>query len=392
MNQRLLLVAAGNYTKSKRRAVQNVERFRTSSTEGKTCSVRLRVNLKSATNKRKGKSDGFDQQTLLPNWLENQPSSSHWWQMECSFGRSSLLVRKRARQEAAATTVATGQWRARQPFFLCRLKLEGSVGVSSARLAAHGGRPERKTDPSLVWIEEGRWRLRRRSHEKKTRKRSSREERESSARNEKRNRAKRGLCAMVYVSASFCYYPVFGSVPGGVVRESSLLSPTLLSVLEGPQGIGRHKGSGYCCYVERETSSGPSNRVLRGAMLLQRRSGISQEALLQRKASKGILFTPKIFNRGSSPSHHTWAPFQCHMVEDEEIELRLLIGPLHLQVFGSKKGRSTTKFQWSKGWGFPRHEECAVCLDHFKAGELLVHLPCAHYFHSACVIPIINII
>ncbi|XP_031493990.1 probable E3 ubiquitin-protein ligase RHY1A [Nymphaea colorata] len=75
-------------------------------------------------------------------------------------------------------------------------------------------------------------------------------------------------------------------------------------------------------------------------------------------------------------------------VEDEEIESRLLIGPLHLQVFGSKNGRSKKKFQWSKfGWGRPRHEECAVCLDHFEAGELLVHLPCAHYFHSACVIP-----
>ncbi|KAF3791632.1 hypothetical protein EJ110_NYTH12978 [Nymphaea thermarum] len=70
-----------------------------------------------------------------------------------------------------------------------------------------------------------------------------------------------------------------------VVRLSSLLMHTPLSVLEGPQGIGRHKGPGYCYCVGRYTSPGPPNRVPRGAMLLQRRSGISQEASLRQSVS-----------------------------------------------------------------------------------------------------------
>ncbi|KAF3789904.1 hypothetical protein EJ110_NYTH17627 [Nymphaea thermarum] len=74
---------------------------------------------------------------------------------------------------------------------------------------------------------------------------------------------------------------VFGSVPRGsgapeftVVAHSSVCTG-------GPTGYWAAQGPGVLLLYGRETSPGPSNRVPRGAMLLQRRSGISQEASLQ---------------------------------------------------------------------------------------------------------------
>ncbi|KAF8036745.1 hypothetical protein BT93_C2454 [Corymbia citriodora subsp. variegata] len=54
---------------------------------------------------------------------------------------------------------------------------------------------------------------------------------------------------------------------------------------------------------------------------------------------------------------------------------------------GLKKGGSK-KFSWGKlSWKATDQEECAVCLDSFRAGETLIHLPCTHRFHSRCLVP-----
>ncbi|CAA2960135.1 probable E3 ubiquitin- ligase RHY1A [Olea europaea subsp. europaea] len=53
------------------------------------------------------------------------------------------------------------------------------------------------------------------------------------------------------------------------------------------------------------------------------------------------------------------------------------------EVFGLKK-----KFNWAKiSWKCTEQEECAVCLEHFVAGDTLMQLPCAHKFHSKCLVP-----
>ncbi|XP_038712157.1 probable E3 ubiquitin-protein ligase RHY1A isoform X1 [Tripterygium wilfordii] len=60
---------------------------------------------------------------------------------------------------------------------------------------------------------------------------------------------------------------------------------------------------------------------------------------------------------------------------------------LQMEVFGLKK-KGSKKFNWGKlSWKAMDQEECAVCLDQFKVGETLVHLPCAHRFHSRCLVP-----
>ncbi|XP_043702121.1 probable E3 ubiquitin-protein ligase RHY1A [Telopea speciosissima] len=66
------------------------------------------------------------------------------------------------------------------------------------------------------------------------------------------------------------------------------------------------------------------------------------------------------------------------------------LGDLPKEVFGLKKSSSSDakRFRWAKlGWRALGQDECAVCLERFKAGETLLHLPCAHRFHSRCLVP-----
>ncbi|XP_065039799.1 uncharacterized protein LOC135674171 isoform X1 [Musa acuminata AAA Group] len=66
--------------------------------------------------------------------------------------------------------------------------------------------------------------------------------------------------------------------------------------------------------------------------------------------------------------------------------LHRILGSVQRQVFSSKK--STRKFSWSKlRWKASEQADCAVCLEDFQEGDMLVHLPCAHRFHWNCVLP-----
>ncbi|KAL7259649.1 hypothetical protein ACSBR1_005523 [Camellia fascicularis] len=64
---------------------------------------------------------------------------------------------------------------------------------------------------------------------------------------------------------------------------------------------------------------------------------------------------------------------------------------LEKEVFGLKKTLVGSRrfMSWAKlGWkGSEGQEECAICLEHFKNGQTLVHLPCTHRFHSRCLVP-----
>ncbi|KAI9125864.1 hypothetical protein K1719_003282 [Acacia pycnantha] len=62
---------------------------------------------------------------------------------------------------------------------------------------------------------------------------------------------------------------------------------------------------------------------------------------------------------------------------------------LHIEEYGSKKsGGSRMMFNWKKlSWKASDQEDCAVCLESFKVGDTLIHLPCAHKFHCSCLEP-----
>ncbi|XP_044955060.1 probable E3 ubiquitin-protein ligase RHY1A isoform X2 [Hordeum vulgare subsp. vulgare] len=60
---------------------------------------------------------------------------------------------------------------------------------------------------------------------------------------------------------------------------------------------------------------------------------------------------------------------------------------LQRELFTKKGGGR--RFSWGrrKEQEQQQQAECAVCLEEFRAGDVLAHLPCAHRFHWACAVP-----
>ncbi|KAH9297197.1 hypothetical protein KI387_028879, partial [Taxus chinensis] len=52
------------------------------------------------------------------------------------------------------------------------------------------------------------------------------------------------------------------------------------------------------------------------------------------------------------------------------------------------KEKDSGKYNWKRlNARNSQQEECPVCLEPFQSGQVLIHLPCTHGFHSNCLIP-----
>ncbi|KAL7599245.1 putative RING-H2 finger protein ATL71 [Lactuca sativa] len=79
--------------------------------------------------------------------------------------------------------------------------------------------------------------------------------------------------------------------------------------------------------------------------------------------------------------------------EKSEIETKpsncMEVGDMQMEIFGLKKNGSK-RFSWGilgLNWKSSDQNECAVCLEKFKFNEKLTRMPCAHRFHSMCLLP-----
>uniref|UniRef100_A0A0C9S8N4 TSA: Wollemia nobilis Ref_Wollemi_Transcript_4128_968 transcribed RNA sequence n=1 Tax=Wollemia nobilis TaxID=56998 RepID=A0A0C9S8N4_9CONI len=61
---------------------------------------------------------------------------------------------------------------------------------------------------------------------------------------------------------------------------------------------------------------------------------------------------------------------------------------LQKETFTSKDSRNYNRN--SVNGRNSQQDECPVCLEGFHSGQVLIHLPCTHRFHSSCLIPWLN--
>uniref|UniRef100_A0ACD5YVN0 Uncharacterized protein n=1 Tax=Avena sativa TaxID=4498 RepID=A0ACD5YVN0_AVESA len=138
---------------------------------------------------------------------------------------------------------------------------------------------------------------------------------------------------------------------------------------------GFPKRSGVC----EEAWTAPLDSNAREAKeRLDQKLRSQRESVVKRRHSTGSLRLPV---PSSSPrdagNHH-------HAAKDATAAA----SALQREVFTKKVGGR--RFSWGRRKASPpatEHAECAVCLEEFRAGDVLAHLPCSHRFHWACAVP-----
>ncbi|KXG19469.1 E3 ubiquitin-protein ligase RLIM-like isoform X1 [Sorghum bicolor] len=106
-----------------------------------------------------------------------------------------------------------------------------------------------------------------------------------------------------------------------------------------------------------------------------------REAAIKRHHSTGSIKLSRPHRSGSGGTAAS-----AGAVADERGECSAMSG-VQREVY-SKKGVMRRLMRWSRPrWAAAEQAECAVCLDEFRAGDVLAHLPCGHRFHWSCALP-----
>ncbi|XP_066377850.1 uncharacterized RING finger protein P32A8.03c-like isoform X2 [Miscanthus floridulus] len=105
-----------------------------------------------------------------------------------------------------------------------------------------------------------------------------------------------------------------------------------------------------------------------------------REAAIKRHHSTGSI-------KLSRPPHRSTSGGAGADERGERSALAPAMSGVQREVY-SKKGVMRRLMRWSRPrWAAAEQAECAVCLDEFRAGDVLAHLPCGHRFHWACALP-----
>ncbi|GLT29632.1 hypothetical protein SLA2020_044860 [Shorea laevis] len=143
---------------------------------------------------------------------------------------------------------------------------------------------------------------------------------------------------------------------------------------------GRTRRSSFCLYTSKSETHHTSVSTQHRNILNQ---GYQDEKLggAAREAKERL--DERLGTRKSEPKRH-----ESREIFQYSDGRSMALSELQTEVFGSRKKNGSKMFSWAKlGWKASDQDECVVCLDRFKVGETLVHLPCAHRFHSRCLVP-----
>ncbi|KAK9269154.1 hypothetical protein L1049_000923 [Liquidambar formosana] len=160
---------------------------------------------------------------------------------------------------------------------------------------------------------------------------------------------------------------------GGGYSDSSIVA-----------GHGLTRRSSFCLYI---TSNHESH--LSSTSSLQQRSTANQAYQLDEKLGGVAREAKERLDERLRTQRKTQTRRDNSKESMRGVENRSTVpGDLQTEVYGTKKSGASKRFSWPKlSWKAMDQDECAVCLERFKAGETLVHLPCAHRFHSRCLVP-----
>ncbi|KAJ9131189.1 hypothetical protein P3X46_035276 [Hevea brasiliensis] len=163
-----------------------------------------------------------------------------------------------------------------------------------------------------------------------------------------------------------------GMLPGVECARRRRFHQSSGDSLGGAAAFGLTRRSSFCLYTSNHEASHPSISSMQRSIANQ---ACEDEKLggLARQAKQRL--DERLRTQGKSASKSTGS---------------LRSAELQTEVYGSKKNSngSNKKFNWAKlSWKAADQDECTICLERFKSGETLVHLPCAHRFHCRCLVP-----
>ncbi|XP_062221688.1 E3 ubiquitin-protein ligase EL5-like [Phragmites australis] len=117
-----------------------------------------------------------------------------------------------------------------------------------------------------------------------------------------------------------------------------------------------------------------------------------RESVVKRHQSTGTLRPPTTKPHATSSGTDGSSNHSATAAAPEAVTTTTMPCALQREVFSKNGGGAARRrFSWSRlgRRSAPAEEasECAVCLEELRAGDVLVHLPCAHRFHWACAVP-----